>query len=169
MDELNVSATALSQCLTAIQQLTIKTSLLKLRLSNPEPSAQFTFFAKINGREKDYFIIRSITLPSTNIKQSFYWSNDSGLNFAKFSSNDLDEFVNKISPLIRGNFSGNPNHKYKDPTIKIGQKIEMDDQILVYEEIVSTKNVSVLIHLTFCAYIMQTVLHYLHHSTVTRW
>lgn len=120
---LNVAASAISQTLTPLQQLTVQTAIQKLLLaaskssstsSGAPPSIQF--WGKITGRERDYLILIQSKCNET-IAHDFLWSNDNGLHFAQLQHSDFDAFTVKCSPLIRGSFSGNPALKYKDPTI----------------------------------------------------
>lgn len=105
-----VSEEFLGFALNVSQRLAIRTSLSKLRINEQNPD--ITFWGKITGTTRDYFIAQGTTA-TDRITKSFYFSADEGVTFAKLP--EVDEFIESKVGAVKGMFTGNPANLYKDP------------------------------------------------------
>jgi len=95
--------------LTLGQRLAIKGALLKLKLQESLPN--ITFWGKIIGSEKDYFIAKSIIPGKMSFKTTYYVSVDEGVSFSELQECSK-EAMDKASELKFEMFKGNLQFKY---------------------------------------------------------
>ena len=129
MSVFNVDVSVLGQSLTTPQRVAIKNALYKLQINSRIPGT-LTFWGKILATQHDYLIAASTTL-SASIDRSYYYSVDGGVTFAVLPT--VDEWVDKIAPLVVGLFTGNPALQYRDPTKPVkrnedGEVVEDEDE-----------------------------------------
>ncbi len=115
----NVDVIACCQGLNVNQRLSIGAALNKLRLD--EKLASVSFWGKIQGKERDYFIAQSIKT-GTKIEKNRFFSQDNGVTFAKLP--ELDAFIIETAPRHRGRFSGNPSLRLREPKVGGGESEE---------------------------------------------
>lgn len=118
-----LSSEFLGFSLNTAQSLAIRTSLSKLRINENNPN--ITFWGKINGTTRDYFIARGVSI-SDNITKTFYFSADDGLTFAKLP--EIDDFIMEKSAAVSGMFTGNPSLIYKDPNAPQEEEEEEEEE-----------------------------------------
>jgi len=118
-----VSGEYLGCALNVPQRLAIRTSLSKLRISENNPD--ITFWGKISGSTRDYYIAQGTT--STDcIKKTYFVSSDEGINFSKLP--EVDDFIQSKVVSVRGLFTGNPANIYKDPNAPAEEEEEEPEE-----------------------------------------
>lgn len=111
---MSISEEFLGFALNISQRLAIRTSLAKLRINESDPT--ITFWGKISGTTRDYFIAQGTTA-TDKITKSFYFSADEGVTFSKLP--EVDDFIMSKVPNAKGMFTGNPANLYKDPNAPV--------------------------------------------------
>lgn len=94
----------------------LQSSLLSFSLSSSVSdfsSSSFHFWGKINGVANDYYIIRELSV-SKSISKKYYFSADQCVSFHLLPSSVGDSFVYSRYSKIRGPFTGNPAHRYRE-------------------------------------------------------
>jgi len=118
MSLLGVDGVACNRCLSAVERVAVRNSLIKLRANEASvvgnlETVLFDVWGKVYGSSGDYIIVQQVKVAQT-INKSYYWSNDGGITFASLVS--VDEWVSARAPLINSTLTGNPSNKYRDPT-----------------------------------------------------
>jgi len=102
--------------LNTAQRVAVKASIAKLRLSlNLNNNTTLTLFGKIHGQVKDYLILVATSV-TTTIDKSYFFSLDGGITFSKLP--EIDDFIREQNAKVRGEFTGNPAKKHRNPNIK---------------------------------------------------
>lgn len=90
------------------ERFAIQNSIQRLKLQ--QPKANFSFWGKIQGSQKDYLIVKAIIL-THKIDTLYYMSNDEGGTFGLLPQ--IDSFVQEKSANITTPFLGDPAFTYQ--------------------------------------------------------